>query len=108
MRFRESFIFQNAVTAIGNGNEYSIGLIDDLTIEITGTSTSRTIIFEGKGSSGAWYPISCVKLNGYEIATQTTGNNELWSVELEGIVGFRARVANISGGNVSVNSVITG
>lgn len=108
MRFRETFTFQNGVTAIGNGNEYLIGLIDDLTIEVTGTSTSRTIIFEGKGSSGAWYPVNCVNLNGYEMATQTTGNNELWSVELEGIVSFRARIAAIAGGSVNVYSVISG
>ncbi|HOM03511.1 MAG TPA: hypothetical protein PLH43_11915, partial [Acetivibrio sp.] len=41
--------FHNAATSTGNGTEFTVGNMKTLTIEIYGTSTSRTIEFYGKG-----------------------------------------------------------
>lgn len=93
---------QDAVSAIGNGNPFSVGSFHTITLEIFGTSTSRTIVFEGCGSSGTFYPIQGVKLNDLSTGSQTTGTGEIWQFDITGLEVFRARVSAVSGGNVTV------
>lgn len=95
---------QNAATAVGNGTVLTVGSFKTLTIEITGTSTSRTIVFEGCSVGGTYYQV-----NGEKVAMpnplfwyQTTGNNEVWRFEVTGLASFRARISTIAGGNVTI------
>jgi hypothetical protein len=100
------FTFQDATTTAQSGNEYKNDSADVVTFEITGTSTSRTIIFEGLLLSGDWYPIQCANLSTLVCSNQTTGNNELWQVEIGGFLRFRIRVSIISGGNVTIKGKV--
>jgi hypothetical protein len=95
-------VLQDTATAIGNGTPFTVGSNKTLTIEINGTSTSNTIVFEGSSISGTYYAIQGVKLLDYTMASQTTGINELWTFDLTGLSSFRARISNVSGGSVSV------
>lgn len=100
------FTFQDVTTTVQSGNEYINDFADIVTFEITGTSTSRTIIFEGLLLSGAWYPIQCGNLSTLVCSNQTAGNNELWQVEIGGFLRFRTRVSAISGGNVTIKGKV--
>lgn len=93
---------QNAATATGNGTALDVKGLKTLTVEVSGTSTSRTVIFEGASVSGTYYPITGVKLSDYTSATQTTGTGEVWQFDITGLVNVRARVSAVAGGNVSV------
>lgn len=96
-------VLQNNATAIGTGTPFSVAAYKTLTIEITGTSTGRTIVFEGSSTSGTFYSIQGVKLSDYSMATQTTGTSEVWSFDITGLTLFQARISAISAvGNVSV------
>jgi len=98
----EDAILQNAVSAVGNGTAISVGNLKTLTLEIYGTSTSRTIVFEGASTSGAWYAIQGVKLQDLTTGSQTANKDELWQFDVTGLVSFRSRISAISGGNVTV------
>ena len=102
-----NWIFQNTVTSTGNGNELIIysGMVT-ASISITGTATTRQCIFEGKDLDGNWYAIQCVNLTTMSLASQTTGINEIWQASLEGFTSFRVRIANISGGNITVKAKV--
>lgn len=94
---------QDQATATGNGTPFTVGGFKVLTVEITGTSTSRTIVFEGSSTSGAYYLISGTKLTDLATANQTTGTGEVWQFDVTGLVNFRARISVAPvGGNVSV------
>jgi hypothetical protein len=93
---------QNAVTSNGVGTPFSVAAYKTLTIEITGTSTSRTIAFEGSSVSGAYYPIQGVRLSDLSFGTSTTGNSEVWQFDITGLTNFRANLTAVTGGNVSV------
>lgn len=96
-------IFHDSSTSESNGNIYTINNnANSITFEITGTSASRTLLFEGESISGTYYPINCVNLVTLAVATQTTGNNELWQVDLTGLIGFRIRISSVSGGYVTI------
>jgi hypothetical protein len=103
----ESVTLQDDARAAGNGTAFSVGGYSVLTFEISGTSTSRTIIFEGAGASGIFQAIQAVKLSDFSLATQTTGNSELWQVDVEGLHQFRARVSAVAGGGVTIKGRAT-
>jgi hypothetical protein len=97
-----SAIFHDAITTASSGKEYGISNEETITVEINGTATSSTVIFEGKGWSGNWYLIQGVNLSTLDMATQTTSKGQIWQFDLTGLVGIRMRVSNIVGGNLSV------
>jgi hypothetical protein len=94
---------QNAAASMGVGSPFSVGAYKTLTIEITGTSTGRTISFEGSSVSGAYYPIQGVRLSDLSFGTSTTGNNEVWTFDITGLTNFRTNITSVAGGNVTVN-----
>ncbi len=98
----EDFTFQDIATTTASGAEFDVRAFKDLTIEIYGTSTSRTVVFEAAGSSGAYKPIQGVKNDDFAMGTQTSGNNESWSFTITGQKKFRVRISAVSGGNVTV------
>jgi hypothetical protein len=100
------FTFQDTATAIQNGNECVANKASAVTFEITGTSTSRTILFEGLSLSNSWYPIQCANLSTLSLATQTTENNTIWQADISGLLRFRTRIASVSEGNVSIKGKV--
>jgi hypothetical protein len=95
--------FHDATITVSNGKEYSIGYGEDtLNVEINGTATSSTVVFEGKGLSGNWYLIQGVNLSTLDMATQTIGKGQMWQFDLTGLVGIRMRISAINSGNLSV------
>jgi hypothetical protein len=93
---------QDAASIIGNGNQFEVGSFKTITIEISGTSTSRTVIFEGSSVSGTYYAIQGVRLSDLTTANQTTGTGELWQFDVTALSNFRARISSITGGNVTI------
>ncbi|WP_199614423.1 hypothetical protein [Paenibacillus alkalitolerans] len=100
----EEVTLQNAVTAAGNGTAVYMGGADTFKItEISGTSTSKTIVFEvSNAENGTYSPIQGVKLSDLSMASQTANNGEVW--QIDGLAGlwFRARVSAVAGGTVTV------
>jgi hypothetical protein len=94
---------QNAATAIGNGTVYNVQPGDSsITLELTGTATSVTIIFEGAIGDN-YYPLFSDNLTDVdEMSSQATSLNALWDVDIYAVAKFRTRISAISGGTVSV------
>lgn len=93
---------QEIATSTGNGTAFAVEAFKTLTIEISGTSTSRTIHFEGSSVGGTYYPIMGARLSDLETNIQTTGTGEVWQFNITGLVNFRVRLSAVDGGNVSV------
>ena len=98
------WIFQDDVTTPGNGNVFRTGRNDLVTVFITGTSSSRTIVFEGCDGEDTpnWYSLSAIKLPDRTIAESTTGTDEVWEIPLANFVAVRCRVSAVAGGTVRV------
>lgn len=99
------FTFQGAATSAGNGNVLTISKPVDLEIEIYGTATSSTLVFEMRGKGSAWIPLIGDKEGdpSFTIASQTTGINECWGIDVPSTATqIRMRIASISGGNLTV------
>lgn len=98
----EPVTLQNIATDIGDGTPFPVRAYKTITLEVSGTSTSRTILFEGASSTGDYYPVMGVKMSDLSMATQTTGNAEVWQFDITGLEFFRARISSIGGGNCTI------
>lgn len=102
MHYGKIVTFQNNVTSPNEGTIFTINSFDKATFFITGTSTSRTIIFEGSDGDGNWYNALAAKIPDLTMAYQTTGTNEAWIIDLTDWVAIRVRVSAVAGGYVNV------
>lgn len=98
---------QPASSAAAPGNPFVVGSYKKILLEVSGTSTSRTIVFEGMGPSNTPIAILGKKLSDGSTASQTTGTGELWSVDIEGLTTFQANLTAVSGGTVTVTGTAT-
>ena len=104
---KTNVIFHNEAIATGNGEEFSIkfNYSNDLTLalDITGTATSRTLVFQAKAQNGNW--INVIGYNSTDASsaiTTTSTDDEIWKFDLTGYTGFRVVISAIAGGNVTV------
>lgn len=94
--------FHDEATVAADGTAFTVGGHTTLTVEITGTSTSRTVDFKGAGPDGTYRSISGVNLDGLASATSTTGTGELWQFDITGLETVIMDLSAVSDGNVTV------
>lgn len=104
---KNTWIFQNGATALGDGSEMGINVgMVTATVEITGTGTN-TVIFEGKASyDSAWYPILGVNLTDISTATSVSAKGVIYQIPLDGLTKFRIRVSAFTSGTVTVKGTV--
>jgi len=95
-------------TTISTGSEIECTQAETITLEIVGTSTSRTILFQGKTENGIWYDVYGVCRNKNITDKQTTGKDEVWVLPLLGFTYFRCNITAISGGTISIFGKLEG
>jgi len=99
---------QSNAVATGNGTAYTPESPMTLTFEISGTSTSRTIVFELAGPKGVYVAHPAIKVGDatYTAVTNTTLGNDTtpasYEVDIPANYSFRARVSAIAGGDVDI------
>lgn len=98
----QDITLQNGATATGIGTSFNVGYFKTLNIKITGTNTSRTIVFEAAGFDNVFEPIQGVRPKDYIMDSKTTENNESWQFDVTGFSSFRTRIEAIAGGNVTI------
>jgi hypothetical protein len=99
-----NFIFQDKATTIGNGNTYINSYdAETLQLEIMGTATSFTVVFEEQTVSGNFYSTLVVNRQDYSMVSQTSLKDSTWEIGIKGLVGFRVKISTISGGNLTVS-----
>jgi len=115
-RALEYFTFQNKATTNSNGNELLTEKSNDmfvfdsdiLSIEISGTATSGTTLFEAKVTpDGDFYSVSAVAAHDYNFSTNTNGINEIWLMDISTFYAFRTRVSGISGGYITIKGRVS-
>ena len=93
--------FLNASTEVSTSVEMVVssnyGLIN---IEVSGTSTSFSIVFEGKGIGEEWYQIPVVNIQTMGVAS-TIQTKSIYQLNLTGLTKIRTNLTNIENGNIT-------
>jgi hypothetical protein len=95
-------VFHSNATSTGNGIEKKVGNFKTLTIEIFGTSSSRTLTFNAKMKSGTIRAITGVRLSDMSTGTSTTGTGEIWQFDITGLESVIFPLTALAGGDLSV------
>lgn len=75
-------------------------LFNALTIEVYGTATSKTFIFEGRNSDkGDWLPCGFTINMNDRSTNATCTKNGVYMVNTSGMAQFRMRLTEVSGGD---------
>lgn len=105
---QNKLLFQDAIIAPANGVELTVTEADSLTVQTFGTSTSRTVVFEGTVDGTNWATMAGVNLStDFSVATGTTASGEVWNFSIGQFAKVRMRVSAVAGGNFSIFGRIT-
>lgn len=109
LRHKSGLIFQNAVSATGNGTAYeviepSFGSWHWLDIQVTGTFTA-TLTVEGTLDGTNWFAVAAVILSSgaYGATITATGG---YRADVSGFLQVRVRVTWTSGTSVTVRGTL--
>ncbi|MGG1911792.1 hypothetical protein ABFY54_06995 [Priestia megaterium] len=100
---------QNGAASPGVGTPFvPVDGKNTLSFEITGTSTSRTIVFEIAGPRDKYIPITAYSVNNPFIWAQQTkdrsnGLPESWIVQIPDSWSFRTRITSVTDGNIKAS-----
>ncbi|MCL6442081.1 MAG: hypothetical protein K6T83_01220 [Alicyclobacillus sp.] len=97
----QQVVFQNAVSASGNGATISVNGWKTLLIEVFGAnSPAGTVNFQAASISGVFVPITGVNLNGLSSATSTSSISTtptLWQFDVSALDSFQCPVTWTAG-----------
>lgn len=103
----KSHTFQNAATAAGKGQEFPVGGMTSLLVEIYGSATSATVEFKAKSFSGTERPLVGIKVP--DMSTGTSGGmNEVYQFDVTGWETIIADLTAVTGGDVTVKGKAVG
>jgi hypothetical protein len=97
----ENITFHDQTTEASQGTVFNVGSYKSLVISIDGTSTEREVLFVGKVGDVTGN-LTAIKPFNLTLGTGTTGNDEIWELDIEGYEQVYFPVASVSGGNVTV------
>ena len=98
----QSVTFHDAATVAADGTALTVGGLKTLTVEIYGSSTSRTVEFKGAGPEGTYRPITGLNMQTLLTDITTTGTAELWQFDITGLVSVIMDLSAVAGGNVTI------
>lgn len=96
------FTFHNESIAINAGNSFTVGTYKMLTVNIYGTSATRTVNFKCTSFSGLPIDIQGVKVGTSTTAITTEATSEVWQFGIEGLHTIFFGLSAVAGGNVTI------
>ncbi len=94
---KATFTFHEATTAPSEGEEFVVSHYRDITVKISGSSTSREIKFFAVDENGEKTEIAGTNKTDFQLGTGTLNTNEIWDFDIAGLFKFMVEVVSING-----------
>lgn len=94
---KTSFTFHEAATSPSEGEEFVVGHFRELTVKISGSSTSREIKFFAVDENGEKTEIAGTNKTDFQLGTGTLNTNENWDFDIAGLFKFMVEVVSVNG-----------
>lgn len=101
---KTSFTFHEATTAPSEGEEFVVGHFRELTVKISGSSTSREVKFYAIDENGEKSVLSGTNKKDFQLSSSTLNTNEYWDFDVAGVFKVMCEVSAVNG-DVSVKGI---
>ncbi|KIL32000.1 hypothetical protein [Bacillus subtilis] len=101
---KTSFIFHETTTAPSEGEEFVVGHFRELTVKISGSSTSREVKFYAVDEKGEKTPLSGTNKKDFQLGASTLNTNEYWDFDIAGLFKVMFEVVSVNG-DISVKGI---
>jgi hypothetical protein len=98
---RSDILHENTIEP-GDGDVALVEAYTSLAIYITGTSSSRTLKFQGAIIQDKFVDIEGANMSTMDMAATTTGTEQIWQFDVTDLKYFRVKVDAVAGGDVSI------
>lgn len=98
---KTSFTFHEATTSPSEGEEFVVSHFRELTVKISGSSTSREVKFYAVDENGEKTALSGTNKTDFQLASSTLSTNEYWDFDIAGLFKVMFEVSAVNG-DVSV------
>lgn len=102
---KTSFTFHEAATSPSEGEEFVVGHFRELTVKISGSSTSREIKFYAVDENGEKTALSGTNKTDFQLGSSTLNTNEYWDFEIAGLFKVMFEVVSVTG-DVTVKGIV--
>ena len=103
-----NYVFFAEQAETGNSPALNIyGDYEKMNIEVSGTATSHTLIFEAQGIDDSWVEIGVVNLT-TGATVKDIAVKGLLRLDLTGFIKVRAKITAVAGGNLTVKGRVVG
>ncbi|WP_437132670.1 hypothetical protein [Bacillus atrophaeus] len=101
---KTTFTFHEATTAPFEGEEFLVSHFRDITVKISGSSTTRELKFFAIDENGEKTELAGTNKTDFQLGTGTLNTNENWDFEIAGLFKFMVEVISING-DVTVKGI---
>lgn len=102
---KTSFTFHEAATSPSEGEEFVVGHFRELTVKISGSSTSRELKFFSIDENGEKTELGATNKTDFQLGTGTLNTNENWDIDIAGLYKIIVELISVSGGDVTVKGI---
>ncbi|MEC2307612.1 hypothetical protein P9H05_04675 [Bacillus atrophaeus] len=101
---KKTFTFHEATTAPSEGEEFLVSHFRDITVKISGSSTTRELKFFAIDENGEKTALAGTNKTNFQLGTGTLNTNENWDFEIAGLFKFMVEVISVNG-DVTVKGI---
>ncbi|WP_411801573.1 hypothetical protein [Bacillus atrophaeus] len=101
---KTTFTFHAATTAPSEGEEFLVSHFRDITVKISGSSTSRELKFFAIDENGEKTELAGTRKADFQLGAGTLNTNEYWDFDIAGLFKFIVEVVSVNG-DVTVKGV---
>lgn len=94
---KTSFTFHETTTAPSEGEVFVVSHFRELTVKISGSSTSREVKFYAIDENGEKTELGGTNKTGFQLGVGSQGTNEYWDFDIAGLHKFMVEVISVSG-----------
>ncbi|MED0868700.1 hypothetical protein P4T23_06535 [Bacillus spizizenii] len=94
---KSTITFHEATTSPSEGEEFVVGHFRELTVKISGSSTSQEIKFYAVDENGEKTPLSGTNKTDFQLGASTLNTNQYWDFDIAGLFKVAFEVLSVNG-----------
>jgi hypothetical protein len=97
--------FHDAATVAADGTDMDVAGLATVSVQISGTSTSRTVLFKSSVDNTNFLDIMGMDIATLSPSVSTTDTGKIFMFDVRGISKLRMDISAVAGGNITIKGL---